>query len=215
MAYISIISLAWSSPTDVQTIHYLSKKTSKLGEQTIVTEMSVWLSSGNVRISYSEPEKRDLLLNGDIVSVFSPGEAVQTQNYKDVPLVIRQLLIPNIFAAGEFMKNVNIGFKPVLQKQENGKMYYRAESKRKKNLSHIDYVLDAKAKTLLSYKMYHVSGALVSAVDFADYKLFGERYLLPMKIKTVTTLQNGVLEDEELFSRVKVNIPIAADVFVL
>lgn len=202
-----------AAETDVQSIHYLSKKNSKLGEQTVVSETSVWLASQNVRISYTAPEKRTIVLRDNVVSVFSDGEDSVTYDYKETPFVVRQILVPAIFAAGSFMQNLEKGFDLKKLRTEKGVEYYKAESKRKKNISHIDYTLDEKNKALLSYKMYHTSGALMSEVSFSEYKLFAERFLLPLKITTRVTLKDGVLEETEVFSRVKVDQPIADTVF--
>lgn len=203
----------FAAHSDVQSIHYLSKKTSTMADQTIVSEMSVWLSSENVRISYTVPEKRNIVLRDNLVSIFSDGEDLVTYDYKDTPFVVRQILVPSIFAAGSFMQNLGNGFDIKKLKADKGVEYYRAESKRKKNISGIDYTLDVQTKALLSYKMYHTSGALMSEVVFSDYKLFAERFLLPLKITTRVTLKDGVLEETEVFSRVKVNQPIPAAVF--
>jgi hypothetical protein len=208
-------SILWSAATDVQSIHYVSKKTSTIGDQVITSEMLVWMVSHNVRLSITSPEKRDLILNGDVVGVFTADEALQTQNYTDVPPVIRQLLVPSIFSAGTFMQNIEKGFTPKLQKKEKNLAYYSAESKKKKNLSRIDYIFDTKNNTLVSYKMYYKTGALFAEVYFFDYKLFNNTLLLPLRIRTLTTLKEGVLNDEEIFSRVKVNAPIDSSIFQL
>jgi len=75
-------------------------------------------------------------------------------------------------------------------------------------------VLDPKNNSVVSYKMYLKTGALISEVYFYDYKVYNkETLLLPLRIKTLTTIKDGVLEDEEIFSRVKVNAPIDPIVF--
>ena len=209
-----VISACWAATSDVQTIHYQSKKTSKIANQTIQTEMLVWMASQNVRIAIALPDKRDLVLSDNVVVVGAENEIV-TYNYAEVPPVIKQMLIPTIFGAGTFMKSIQKGFTPKLLKTDKGLQYFIAESKRKKNISKVEYAFDTANNTLVSYKMYSISGALISEVQYFDYKVYAEQFLLPSHIKSMTTIKDGVLEDDEYFSRVKVNAPVDLAVFQL
>ncbi len=179
----------------------------------------VWLVTENVRISYKSPEKRDLILkNGEVTVIGYEGDKPETAVYKyaELPLMLQQLMVPMIFSAGSFLQNIQQGYelKPQTTGNKKGQQIYIAESKAKKSISKIEYCLDQKDQTVVYYKIFNVAGGLASEVYFYGYKTYNNKHILPSRIKTMLVMKDGILDEEEIFSRVRVDEPVDPLVFV-
>lgn len=210
-AFILLVSSLFAA--DVKTLQYTSKKTTSFNGQTIQTESKVFLAGHNVKIQFLAPEKRILMLVSDNVYVVEQKETkkdIQKYSLKEVPAVVNQMLIPSIFGAANFMQNLEKGFNI----KANGTMYV-ATPKNQKNISKIEYSYDKKSGHLHFYKMYGKDGGLLAETKFSDYKTFAGQFILPTKIQTIINGQDGVIDDIEVFSRIKVDQPINKTEFEL
>jgi hypothetical protein len=114
--------------------------------------------------------------------------------------MVKQMLIPSIFGAASFMQNLEKGF----DVKPSGNVFV-AIPKNPKNISKIEYVYDKKTDHLYYYKMFGKDGGLLAETKFSDYKTFYGQYIFPTKIETIINGQDGVIDDIETFSRIKVN----------
>lgn len=201
---ISLVTFSWSA--DVKTIQYRSLKNSSYNQQKVSSESHIYLSGEKVKIDYLQPEKRTLILNKDLYVIEYSDDNKKTiskYNLSDVPLTIRQLLIPSIFGAATFLQNIKIGY----NLSTSGNIFL-AVPKQPKNISKIEYSLNKEKNQVLYYKIYGMDGGLLTEARFFDYKVFNKIHLLPTRIQTIINGQDGLINDEETFSRIKVDQPV-------
>lgn len=202
-AFVLLFAVGFAASTDVNTLQYTSKKTTSFNGQTIQTESKVFLSGNDVKIQFLTPEKRTLLFVKNIVYVIEQQDTkkdIQKYSINEVPAVVKQMLIPSIFGASSFMQNLQEGF--IVKPSGN---IYVAVPKNQKNISKIEYAYNKKTDNLYYYKMFGKDGGLLAEIKFSDYKTFNGQFIFPLKIQTIINGQDGVIDDMEVFSRIKVN----------
>jgi len=188
---------------DVKTVQYTSKKITNLNNQTIQTESKIFLDGVNVKIQFLIPEKRILMLVSDNVYVIEQQDNkkdVQQYALNEVPVVVKQMLVPSIFSAADFMRNLKTGFNV----KPSGNIFV-AVPKNPKNISRIEYSHDKKTDHLNYYRMFGRDGGLISETKYSDYKTFDGQFILPTKIQTIINGKDGLIDDTEIFTRIKVN----------
>lgn len=198
---ICFFSFLWSA--DVKTLQYRSVKNSSYNQQKVSSEAHIYLSGEKVKIDYLQPEKRTLVLNKDLYVIeYSADNKKTVSKYAlaEVPLTIRQLLIPSIFGAATFLQNIQAGYKLSV----SGNIYL-AVPKQPKNISKIEYSMNKEKNQVLYYKIYGTDGGLLTEARFFDYKIFNKVYILPTRIQTIINGRDGIINDEEAFSRIKVD----------
>ncbi len=200
----------------VKSIQYRSQKVTSFQKERVTTNAVVYLDDGNVKIEYLSPEKRTLLLSGDKVYVFGETkEDMVSYKWSEVPAMVRAMLQPTIFAAADFMANIN---NETFQIKKTGKKsgtatIYEAIPKEQKNISKVEYLYDEENALVHSYKLISKEGAVISEVQFLDYKIYNDKYYFPAAIKTVINSAEGLIEDREEFSRVRVDMAIDKNIF--
>lgn len=211
VSFFSLLLAQNPSDSAIKTIQYRSQKITKHQKESVATNLVVYLADGNVKIEYLSPEKRTLLLVGETVYVYGETkEDLVSYQWAELPVVVRSMLQPTIFAAADFMDNINndsFKIKKTTKKSGAG-VIYEAVSKEQKNISKIEYVYDADKELVYSYKIISKEGAVISEVYFMDYKIYNERYYFPSSIKTIINSAEGLIEDLESFSRVRVNAAV-------
>jgi outer membrane lipoprotein-sorting protein len=206
------------SNNKVDTIQYRSTKISKIAGNEVLSKYIVYYSDGNIRIDYFEPEKKTLLLSGDNVYLLYDYDNEKNEHFKwsKTPIAIKSMLKPTIFSAAEFItkmstSNFNIEQKEV--EQESFSLYiakFKDETKKGK----IEYLYNAHKGELKKYKVYGNNNQLVTEANYFDYKVFEDKYLMPKRIHVLFYSQYGLMEEEEIFSRIRINIEIDKNKFI-
>ena len=214
---IFLVSVALASEDlVVKSIQYRSQKTTSHKKDVITTNAVVYLADGNVKIEYLIPEKRTLLLSGSTVYIYDDKKSdVVTYNWNELPAVIGAMLQPSIFAAADFLNSINSGaftLQNTGQKSGAGTLW-TATPKEQKNISKIEYVYDAEKILVHDYKLISKEGAVISEVQFLDYRVYNDKYYFPSAIRTIIYSTEGLIEELEEFSRIRADNAIDKNVF--
>ena len=211
-----LFAVLLSETSTVNSIQYRSQKTTRHQKDAVTTNAAVYLANGNVKIEYLSPEKRTLLLSGSTVYIYGEKKSdVATYDWAELPAVARAMFQPTIFAAADFLNNINSGaftLQNTGQKSGAGTLW-TAVPKDQKNISKIEYVYDAEKVLVYSYKLISKDGAVISEVLFSDYRVYNNKYYFPSVIRTVIHSTEGLIEETEEFSRIRADSAIDKNVF--
>ena len=210
------VLLAAPEDTAVKSLSYRSQKVTRHQKAAVTANLAVYLADGNVKIEYLAPEKRTLLLSGSTVYIYGEQKAgAVTYNWTELPAGGRAMLQPAIFAAADFLQSINGA---AFTRQNTGRksgagILWTAIPQEQKNISKIEYVYDAEKGLVYSYKLLSKEGAVISEVQFLDYRIYNDKYYFPSVIHTVIHSTEGIIEETEQFSRIRADGAIDKGVF--